>query len=143
MVDESPMRTYTLTNPDPTSATTGSDASRRGNEMSASMQDHNQPTPTSPDDNMSPSIPESNDEAIDRPSAMTPASNYRAYTPVVITPSISHGQPPSSVPGRDILDVPPSLPQDYSVASMGSAADDYREFDRREEDERSSEEGEG
>ncbi|KAK0254452.1 hypothetical protein LTR91_002804 [Friedmanniomyces endolithicus] len=121
-------RRYAPTNPDPTSAT----------------DEEHSPTDTAPPagpgeapgDHPLPASPAVSSLAplADTPSIGTTPGGLSAVSPVTpsyrpismpYTPSAYQYEPPSSVP-RTAAAKPPSLPQDYSLASLGSSANIYR-----------------
>ncbi|KAK0310579.1 hypothetical protein LTR01_003732 [Friedmanniomyces endolithicus] len=121
-------RRYAPTNPDPTSAIDG----------------EHSPTDTvppagpseAPGDHPLPASPAVSSLAplADTPSIGTTPGGLSAVSPVTpsyrpismpYTPSAYQYEPPSSVP-RTAAAKPPSLPQDYSLASLGSSANIYR-----------------
>ncbi|KAK0946027.1 hypothetical protein LTR29_002608 [Friedmanniomyces endolithicus] len=58
-------------------------------------------------------------------SAVSPVTPSYRHSSTPYTPSAYQFEPPSSVP-RTAAAKPPSLPQDYSLASLGSSANIYR-----------------
>ncbi|KAK0782513.1 hypothetical protein LTR91_022759 [Friedmanniomyces endolithicus] len=121
-------RRYAPTNPDPTSATdeghrpTGT-APPAG--VSEAPGDH--PLPVSPAVSSLAPLPDT-PSISNTPvglSAVSPVTPSYRHSSTPYTPSAYQFEPPSSVP-RTAAAKPPSLPQDYSSASLGSSANIYR-----------------
>ncbi|KAK4952672.1 hypothetical protein LTR10_009478 [Elasticomyces elasticus] len=120
---------YAPTNPDPTSATDVPIDISLPVVLSEAADER--PLPASPaicGPASPPTSPVNTPEGSGAVSPLTPAYKHTSTAPY--TPSAYAYDPPSSVP-RTVAAAPPSLQQDYSLASLGSSSNIYRGLSQR------------
>ena len=125
-------RRYAPTNPDPMSAvdeehspTDVGPPTRPG----TSEMPGDRPLPASPAVS---SVPSPNTADLSSsPGGIGAVSPITTHTQAPYTPSAYGYEPPSSVP-RTVAAAPPSMPQDYSLVTLGSSANIYRGLSRHE-----------
>ncbi|KAH9826045.1 hypothetical protein Tdes44962_MAKER03828 [Teratosphaeria destructans] len=119
-----PQQRYTVMNPDPLSPATP--VTRMTAPATWSSQGLNESKSSLPISSVGlPATPESKLSTRSPVSPLRPQTPTTRQTPYASSTYDGGNEPPSSVP-RMVHGAPPSLPQDYSIVSLGSSADLYR-----------------